>query len=57
MQYILLYFSVLQILKQIPKSKKGIENWTFFNFVEMSKIENPKKVSKTPHFFTFRPLW
>ena len=35
-----------------PKSQKGNEIWTF---LKMSKNENPKKVLKTPHFFTFSP--
>jgi hypothetical protein len=33
-----------------PKSKKGIEKWTF---LKMSKNENPKKVLKNTLFFTF----
>jgi len=29
-----------------PKSKKGIEKWTFFKIPKMSKIDFPKKVLK-----------
>jgi hypothetical protein len=35
------------MLKKIPKSKKENEKWTF---LRMSIFQNPKKVSKTPHF-------
>jgi hypothetical protein len=50
---LLFYFE--KVKKTIPKSKKGIKNWTFINVQEMSNFQNPKIVLKNTVFFTFSP--
>jgi hypothetical protein len=49
--FFLFYFE--KVKKTIPKSKKGIKNWTFINVQEMSNFQNPKIVLKNTVFFTF----
>jgi hypothetical protein len=47
------FFYFEKVKKTIPKSKKGIKNWTFINVQEMSNFQNPKIVLKNTVFFTF----